>query len=519
MSRSNGRTNAVDANAVDVSVDAAPAVVGVPVTVGTAPVAAAGAPATRMRLHAAGEKAAVSWQESCASFAGLFSVVAPDAAEDAARAPLDLSVCIDVSGSMQGKKMDLMKDTLKLLIARSGLKASDRVSLVTFDSSVTLKLPLTNMNADGRAQAEEIVKSLRAGTQTNLSGGALKAIDVLAQEGNGTPALAAGRTRSVLLFTDGHANQGICDTTRLVSAVSSSLRTASASSGPINFMAFGFGQDHSDGCLRALAEGAGSGSMYYFVGTPEDIPTAFADCLGGLVSVVCQNATLTLTGCDGSASINSVIGGVYNTAASADGASYTIELGDLYASDEKDLLVDLRLASTRAPAAVLATLRAFNVLSGENETVACTLEVQRPESTPADQPTNMAIEMHKMRIAAAETMRRASEQADQGNLERGREMLTAMHQSLMSSPAALTPLGNELTSEIASLSEQYNDQRVYRSVGSKASKMAAMSHARQRSVHSNEDSYAGAAIRKKSMKAAWSRPPAPSPVNEGSDSD
>ena len=72
------------------------------------------------------------------------------------------------------------------------------------------------MGADGRAQAKQIVSTIEPGSTTNLSGGALRAIDVLAQD----TVSSEGRTRSVLLFTDGLATDGIRDTPSLVSSVS-----------------------------------------------------------------------------------------------------------------------------------------------------------------------------------------------------------------------------------------------------------------------------------------------------------
>merc|ERR1719359_2775925 len=106
-----------------------------------------------------------------------------------------------------------------------------------------------------------------------------------------------GRTRAVMLFTDGLANEGIRDTAQLCAAVNGALSAASAKlGGPISLFTFGFGADHNESCLRALATGSGAGGLYYYVSTAEDIPNAFADCLGGLTSVVAQNASLSLEG-------------------------------------------------------------------------------------------------------------------------------------------------------------------------------------------------------------------------------
>ena len=50
---------------------------------------------------------------------------------------------------------------------------------------------------------------------------------------------------------------------------------------------------------------------------------------------------------------------------------------------------------------------------------------------------------------------------------------------------------------------QYTTDQVYRSMGSKATKMSSLSHARQRATHSNEGAYSGAVRSKAAMKASW----------------
>ena len=59
----------------------------------------------------------------------------------------------------------------------------------------------------------------------------------------------------------------------------------------------------------------------------------------------------------------------------------------------------------------------------------------------------------------------------------------------------------------------------YRSVGSKMSKMQAVSHMRQRGTHSNPTAYRSAASQKASLKAQWLSSMAPSSACGGGDSD
>ena len=495
------------------------AVVGVPVAVGVEP-SPAGAPQS-CTLHASSEKQSLSHGQAHKLIA-MLSIRAPDVPDDeqSARAPLDLVCCIDVSGSMRSEnKMVLMKQTLDLLITRSGLKDSDRLSLVTFDRNVQVKLGLTSMGVDGRQLASGIVKQLMPGSTTNLSGGTLKAIDVLAQE----TGVCEGRSRSVLLFTDGLPTEGVTDTPTLVRAVKGALDASAAASRHINLFSFGFGSDHNEDCLRSLATSSGPGGLYYYVRTAEDIPSAFADCLGGLVSVVAQNATLVLRGAVDTlgrprASISRVLGGIY-TRNPADGS---IEIGDLFANDEKDLLIELELPAVPGPLeaepTLLASLRAFNIRSATSETVDVVLSIGRPPETPPNQGTNAALELQRIRIDAAEAMENASRLADAGDLAAGRMVLSLTRERVANSMAHASSLGTAIVQEMDELSVQYRSIQQYRSVGSKMSKSAAMSHACQRASHSTpEEAYAGARAKKKAMKMAWTASMASSAMDEDSD--
>lgn len=397
--------------------------------------------------------------------------------------------------------MRLMKSTLELLVSRSGLNQDDRVSLVTFDSQVKLELPLERMDAAGRAKAGTVVRRLHEGSTTNLSGGALKAIDILDQSASSATA-DAKRTRAVMLFTDGLANEGIRDTTALVAAVNGALTAASTKlGGPISFCTFGFGADHNEDCLRTLATSSGPGGLYYYVGSAEDISLAFADCLGGLTSVVAQNASLSITATAG-VCVSRVLGSAYTY---IDG---TVALGDLFAEDEKDVLVELHLPKLNGPAGpaqvLSAELRAFNVARSSPDAISVTLSVARPETTPAEQPVNTALDAQRNRIEAAEAMEMASRLADNGDIDGGRQMLEACRAKVACSASNNESLSANLVLEMDDLAVNYRSLSSYRMKGSKLSKMQARSHGMQRAMHTNVNSYAAGAKRKAAMKASWS---------------
>lgn len=435
----------------------------------------------------------------------MLSVKAPPEPLEVRRPAIDLVVCVDRSGSMHGEKMHLMRQTLQLLVKRAGLNGNDRISIVSFDSEVVLELPLQAMNRHGRERAEDVIKKLYAGSTTNLSGGALKAIDVLHMSADPVPESKEGqsRTRAVMLFTDGLANVGITDIDNLLPAVNGALAAAAdKAGGPISLYTFGFGADHDENCLRALATGCGTGGFYYYIGMAEDIPTAFADCLGGLTSIVAQNAMLQLDAIGEGVAVTRLLGNTY--ALDADGA---IVLGDLFAEDEKDVLLEISLPELPTPTGpepvLRARLRAFNVACAAVDVLGVTLEVSRPEVAPVDQSVNELLDAQKNRIEMAEAMEQAALLADTGDLEGGRKVLQNARQRVARSPSALNVLSASLIQQCSDLETQYDSMHSYHTVGSKMTRMHSISHSRQRSSHMNSEMYEAGAKRKKTLTDSW----------------
>jgi len=468
--------------------------VGVPVATAFVP----STPAAPLALRVSSEKVQLSHDKTHTILA-MVSLKAPSAPEKMKRPPIDLVACIDRSGSMQGKKMQLMRQTLELLVTRAGLNGDDRISFVTFDREVKLDLPLVPMDKAGQARATQVVTGVHPGSTTNLSGGVLKSVDVLGSSKHETD---GNRTRAVMVFTDGLANEGITDTPGIIAAATGALSAASAAvGGPISVFTFGFGADHNEDCLRTLATNSGPGGLYYYIGSAEDIPNAFADCLGGLTSVVAQNATLQLEGLQGS-SVSRVLGSAYTHDAQGH-----VTLGDLFAEDEKDILLEValpKLTGAAGPCDVLsATLRAFNVNSSAPEVVKVTLELDRPTNTPANQPVNLELDAQRNRIETAEAMEKATQMADAGDVAGGRSVLAACKMRVGQTYSANQTLSAGLVREMGMLEQHFESATAYRTVGSKMSRMSAMSHARQRTVHTNAGMYRSAASHKSSLKASW----------------
>eukprot|EP01012_Entosiphon_sulcatum_P025558 TRINITY_DN30891_c0_g1_i1.p1 TRINITY_DN30891_c0_g1~~TRINITY_DN30891_c0_g1_i1.p1 ORF type:complete len:711 (+),score=104.54 TRINITY_DN30891_c0_g1_i1:20-2152(+) len=104
-------------------------------------------------------------------------LTAPEMPEGTARCPVAVTAVIDRSGSMAGPKLALVKDTLSFII--SNIKDEDQLGIISYDDYVQENLTLSRMDASGQERANESVRALDAGDNTNLSDGLLAGIDQL----------------------------------------------------------------------------------------------------------------------------------------------------------------------------------------------------------------------------------------------------------------------------------------------------------------------------------------------------
>eukprot|EP00964_Phaeocystis_antarctica_P000883 scaffold500_cov74-Phaeocystis_antarctica.AAC.1 len=462
------------------------------------PTAAAAQPACALKCEAE-QTAYASAAE--ASLLAVASLQAPPAPVDASRAPLELVAVLDRSGSMQGQKITLMKQTINLLVTRSGLQAQDKLGIVVFDDKVQIALPLTSMDQAGLRAAKLAIDAVCVGGTTNLSGGLMQGLQMLCQSdeaareqaddaADGEAAVVVGgeggATRSLLLFTDGQANAGIIDGGEMVAAAQALLKDHPA----LAIFTFGYG-DHDENTLRGLAEA--SRGLFYFIEQPDAIPAAFADCLGGLASVVCQNATLELCVAGGrraTAKIAQLLDmTTYQVSAADDGSKVTLSLGDLYADDEKDMLLRLSLAALVAPrdapeTVLEAALCYYSVSAKRFERVEAHLVLARPAAPPVGAAPNLKLDEQRNRMEAAEAIEKATALADKGDREGGEALLAAAVAKLGVSASSRTPTSRGLQDDLQRLALDYQDAHTYITSGSKRSKSSALSHRQQRDATS-----------------------------------
>ncbi|CAO2175380.1 unnamed protein product [Urochloa humidicola] len=115
-----------------------------------------------------------SWDK----FAVLVDATAPS---DVARAPLDLVTVLDVSLSMKGQKLQLVKSAMCFLIDQLG--PADRLSIVAFANTARRITRLSRMNGGGKAAAKQAVELLSIDYGTNIGEVERERVRIAAAEG------------------------------------------------------------------------------------------------------------------------------------------------------------------------------------------------------------------------------------------------------------------------------------------------------------------------------------------------
>jgi len=193
------------------------------------------------------------------------------------RTPLNISLVIDRSGSMEGDKLTYVKKAAAFVV--DNLTPEDYLSIVIYDTEVKVLYP-SNSNIN-KQQVKKLIATIESDGSTNLSGGMINGFKEVKSS------FKPGYMNRVLLLTDGLANQGITEPNRLETIVASRLKEEA-----ISLSTFGVGADFNEDLLQNLAE-FGSGN-YYFISSPDKIPEIFQKEMKGLLSVVAQNTKLTI---------------------------------------------------------------------------------------------------------------------------------------------------------------------------------------------------------------------------------
>lgn len=187
---------------------------------------------------------------------------------------------VDLSGSMQGEKLNYAKKSLLKLVDH--LQEGDVAGLVGFESRAHILVPPGPVSAQLKATLRKTIEDLHVRGGTNFSDGLLKAIEVVQDLD-----LAPKYLKRIIMFTDGEPTEGVTSPEQILKLMStrrSSVTVSAFGYGSVGGGAYG-GCD-PDFLNRLSQEGEGN---FAFVKDPDDALAAFGKELGGLLSTYATN--------------------------------------------------------------------------------------------------------------------------------------------------------------------------------------------------------------------------------------
>ncbi|KAM7502133.1 hypothetical protein LguiB_001037 [Lonicera macranthoides] len=400
------------------------------------------------------------------------------------RAPVDLVTVLDVSGSMAGTKLALLKRAMGFVIQNLG--PADRLSVIAFSSTARRVFPLRRMTDTGKQEALQAVNLLISNGGTNIAEGLRKGAKVMTDRKWKNP------VSSIILLSDGQ------DTYTVISLIGAGTQTDYKSLLPFSMHlnsdvgahipvhAFGFGADHDAVSMHSISEN--SGGTFSFIEAESVIQDAFAQCIGGLLSVVVQELKLSIECIDPKLQLGSVKAGSYKTSIASDARTGFIEVGDLYAEEERDFLVALDIP-------VDITINEMSLLKIKcvhmdpikkelvNLEVASDVKIQRPETT-SQQTVSIEVDRQRNRLRAAEAMVEAKAAAERGDLATAVSVLDNCSKHLMETMSAKAGdrLCIALGAELKEMQERMANRRIYESSGRAYVLSGLSSHSWQRAT-------------------------------------
>jgi Ca-activated chloride channel homolog len=188
--------------------------------------------------------------------------------------PTSLVFLVDVSGSMQGYKLDLIKRALNTLV--DNMRASDKIGIVVYAGADGVVLPISDVRDKPGIKAA--INALGSGGGTNAEAGIVTAYDMLEQ------AKQEDGNNRVIILTDGDFNVG--RTGQALVDLIASYRDKELS---LTCVGVGLG-NYNDLQMEYLAH-QGNGN-YFYLDTEEEAQRIFGEELPSTLEVIAADVKI-----------------------------------------------------------------------------------------------------------------------------------------------------------------------------------------------------------------------------------
>ncbi|MCX4242708.1 vWA domain-containing protein [Paraliomyxa miuraensis] len=269
----------------------------------------------------------------------MVEVAAPTDTTGQARAPVNLSIVIDRSGSMKGQRLTNAIAAARGMLAR--LRPDDTVSLVAYDDRAELLIAPTPVDRLDAFVFERTLSSLRGRGHTCMSCGLDMALTQVRRR--------SGAVNRVLLLSDGVANRGLTSVEdfRIIGDQARREQTAVAS--------IGVDLDYDERPLFAVSQA--SNGNHYFVENPAGLPAVFEREAESLVSTIADRVDVDVMLAPGVELLDVVARGHRR-----EGDRVALSFGTLNAGEDRSAVLRVRLPAGHGAAPVADVRLAYRDL-------------------------------------------------------------------------------------------------------------------------------------------------------------
>jgi Ca-activated chloride channel family protein len=314
------------------------------------------------------------------------------------RAPVNISLVLDKSGSMEGNKIQQLKEASKAAV--DILNAKDSLSLVTYDDKAQVIFPSGNLK--NKNQYISAINEIKADGSTALYDGVVNGADEVKKS------LQKDKVNRIILISDGMANVGPSSPEELAK-LGSSLREKN-----ISVSTVGLGLDYNEDLMNQLAQK--SDGNHVFVENADQLTAIFKKEFGDLLSVAAQDVTVKINCSDEVRPVR-----VLGREADIKGQEIKLNLNQIYSNQEKYVIVEVEVpAKPSGKELKIAEVKVnyFNMQSKSQETLSENISIAYTSSEQLAQTNeNKDVMVDYVEQVSVERSQEALKAKDEGRTE------------------------------------------------------------------------------------------------------
>ncbi len=384
-------------------------------------------------------------------------LTAPERDEEK-RIPLHLILAVDCSGSMAGRKLMQVKNTIEKLVDH--LTENDSLGILKFSDKCWEVLGAVPMTTENKALAKTKVREIHEMGMTSLS-------DALAMGLEKATIADESKTARLVILTDGLPTSGECRKDKLIEMAGNTNQKVSIS-------CFGYGDDFDAELMASMAR-MGRGNNFY-IRNDDECAGAFALELGGLLSLFGQNIQVGIRPsgnmeflemlseykCDQKQGFRLL-----------NAQNIEIKIDDIYVGETKHCLLKLKVpkateAVCARPSKVCSIeVRYTDTESQKEQVLETTAKIQYVKADKVASEPNPDVKKQLMIIEAVKFQKEAQAKAEQGDLAGARGLLQEGIKFCVSN-ASFIPNSESYTAAYTNMVADYADRREYLTKGRKS---------------------------------------------------